>query len=106
MDTASVANPTSRIERGIRLYRERGGEIEVTRGGTMKVPSCTGDAFYVVYEEYGFCSCVDSRRARRIGERCKHATAASIYAAKRRSDRRARRDDTLDAHAYCSERLR
>ena len=105
MDTASVAK-TTRAARGIQLFREYGDSIEVTRGGTYRVPSASGRDAYVVYEQYGFCSCVDSRHARKLGEVCKHFTAARICASKRRAARRARRDDTLDAHFFSLERLR
>jgi hypothetical protein len=101
-------HPTTRLFRGVRLFREKGHEITRTPGGTYHVPSCTGDSHYVVYliTDFTCCSCLDHHRSRKAGEFCKHVHAAGIVAAKRRAARRARRDDTLDAHAYCSERLR
>lgn len=77
---------TTRLQRGIRLFRERGDEITRTTGGTYIVPSCTGDGHYVVYlGEITCCSCPDSRRAKSEGEYCKHVWAASTAAAKRRA---------------------
>ena len=82
---------TTRLQRGIRLHRERGHEITRTEGGTYKVPSCSGEASYVVYlGEFSFCSCPDHRRAAKAGERCKHFHAAEISASKRRAARRRR----------------
>ncbi len=80
---------TTRLERGVRLYRERGHEITRTTGGTYRVPSCSGEASYHVYlGEVTTCSCPDSRRAKQDGEYCKHVHAAAIVAAKRRAARR------------------
>ncbi len=80
---------TTRLSRGIALYRERGHEITRTIGGTYIVPSCTGEGHYVVYTgEFEFCSCPDHRRAREAGEACKHRVAVEIMIAKRRAARR------------------
>ncbi len=82
---------TTRLSRGVRLFRERGHEITRTEGGTYLVPSCTGEGHYVVYRgEFEFCSCPDHRRAKASGEgeRCKHAVAVEILIAKRRAARR------------------
>ena len=81
---------TTRLQRGVKLFRERGDEIERTEGGTFRVPSCKGGGFYVVYRdpEFAFCSCPDHRRAREVGEVCKHRVAVEILAAKRRAARR------------------
>ncbi len=88
MDTTTVPKST-RLERGVRLYRERGAEITRTTGGTYRVPSCSGEASYHVYlGEVTTCSCPDSRRAKQDGEYCKHVHAAGIAAAKRRAARR------------------
>ncbi|PLS82352.1 MAG: hypothetical protein CYG60_24630, partial [Actinobacteria bacterium] len=71
-DTTTVPK-TSRLQRGIRLYRERGHEITRTTGGTYRVPSCSGEASYHVYlGEVTTCSCPDSRRAKATGEYCLH----------------------------------
>ncbi len=81
---------TTRLERGVRLYRERGHEITRTTGGTYHVPSATTEGqHYVVYlGEITTCSCPDSRRAKAKGEYCLHVHAAAIVAAKRRAARR------------------
>ncbi len=82
---------TDRLQRGVRLFRERGAEITRTTGGTYIVPSCTGEGHYVVYlGQITTCSCPDSRRAKDAGEFCKHVHAAHIAAAKRRAARRRR----------------
>ena len=88
MDTTTIPTRTTRLQRGIRLFHERGHEITRTPGGTYRVPSCTDEARYVVYlGEFEFCSCPDHRHAKQAGERCKHAHAAEIAAAKRRAAR-------------------
>ncbi len=85
----SATAPTTRLERGVRLYRKRAHEITRSTGGTYIVPSCTGEGHYVVYlGEVTTCSCPDSRRAKDVGEYCKHVHAAAIAAAKRRAARR------------------
>ncbi len=83
---------TTRLERGVRLFMERGHEITRTTGGTYRVPSATTEGqHYVVYlGEITTCSCPDSRRAKAKGEYCLHVHAAAIVAAKRRAARRRR----------------
>ena len=89
--SSAPAHPSTRLSRGIALHRERGHEITRTEGGTYRVPSCTGEGHYVVYlGDFPFCSCPDHRRAAKDGDRCKHAHAAYIAAAKRRAARRRR----------------
>jgi hypothetical protein len=89
MDTTTVPAKTTRLQRGVRLFAERGHEITRTTGGTYRVPSCSGEASYHVYlGEVTTCSCPDSRRAREAGGFCKHVHAAYIFAAKRRAARR------------------
>ncbi len=86
MKKSSAPAHPSRLQRGIALFRERGLEITRTTGGTYIVPSCTGEGHYVVYlGEVTTCSCPDSRRAKDVGEYCKHVHAAAIAAAKRRA---------------------
>ena len=106
LSEVSVAK-TTRMERGVRLYFERGHEITPTTAHTYRVPACSGIGTYIVHLDLGCCSCVDSERRRERGDRtpCKHLVAASILASKRRAARRARRDDTLDTHFASSERL-
>lgn len=87
--TTTVPHKTTRLQRGIRLFNERGHEITRTTGGTYRVPSCTGEGTYHVYlGEVTTCSCADSRHARVAGEFCKHVHAAYILQAKRRAARR------------------
>ena len=91
MTTATIPPKTTRLQRGIRLFNERGHEITRTPGGTYRVPSCTGEGHYVVYlGGFEFCSCPDHRRAKEAGERCKHFHAAGVAASKLRAARRRR----------------
>ncbi len=88
MDKTTVAAKTTRLQRGVRLFAERGHEIERTTANTYRVPSCTGSGSYLVYLDLRACLCPDHRRAKEAGERCKHFHAAYIFAAKRRAARR------------------
>ncbi|MDP9457513.1 MAG: hypothetical protein M3Q60_17445 [Actinomycetota bacterium] len=90
MSTKSLPKSTTRLQRGVRLYRERGHEIERLEIHTYAVPSCSGDETYTVYTDLRCCTCPDHRRAKAAGERCTHFHAAGIYAAKRRAARRRR----------------
>lgn len=80
MDSTSVQK-TTRIERGIALYRDRGEEIAHVRGTVWSVPSCSGSSaeLYLVELTGGICTCPDRPPA---GEVCKHATAATIASSK------------------------
>ncbi len=86
MAEKSVAR-TTRIERGVKLYREHAGEIERTTANTYKVPSCTGEGHYVVYFDTASCTCLDHAKAKAKGECCKHFHAAHIAHCKRRAAR-------------------
>ncbi len=89
MDKTTVAAKTTRLQRGLALFRERGHEITRTTGGTYIVPSCTGEGHYVVYRgEFEFCSCPDHRCAKEAGDACKHRIAVEVFVAKRRAARR------------------
>ena len=90
MTTTTVPAKTTRLQRGIALFLERAGEIERTTANTYRVPSCTGEGFYLVYLDLRACLCPDHARAKAAGERCKHFHAAGIYAAKLRAARRRR----------------
>jgi hypothetical protein len=81
---------TTRLQRGVRLFRERGAEIERLEIHTYAVPSCSGDETYTVYTDLSCCTCPDHRRAKAAGERCKHYHAVEIFTAKRRAARRRR----------------
>ncbi len=88
--SSATAPPTTRLQRGVRLYRERGAEIERLEIHTYAVPSCSGDETYTVFTDMGCCSCPDHRRAKAAGEACKHRVAIEIFTAKRRAARRRR----------------
>ncbi len=79
---------TTRLQRGIRLFNERGAEIERLEIHTYAVPSCSGDETYTVYTDLSCCTCPDHRRAKEAGELCKHRVAVEIFTAKRRAARR------------------
>ncbi len=83
MDTSSVPQPiirrTTREERGIILFRERGSEIEHVMGATWLVPSRTGDGLYAVDLETESCECPGPRQLMRP---CKHVYAARIARSK------------------------
>ncbi len=79
---------TTRLQRGVRLHRERGAEIERLKIHTYAVPSCSGDETYTVYTDLSCCTCPDHRRAKEAGELCKHRVAVEIFTAKRRAVRR------------------
>ncbi len=88
MSKNTVAAKTTRLQRGVRLYREHGHEIERVEIHTYAVPSCSGDETYTVYTDLRCCTCPDHRRAKAAGERCKHYHAVEIFTAKRRAARR------------------
>jgi predicted nucleic acid-binding Zn finger protein len=89
-ETTIPPKTTTRLQRGIRLFIERGHEITRTAGGTYIVRSCTGGTYVVYAGEFAFCSCPDHRRAKEFGEVCKHRVAVEILIAKRRAARRRR----------------
>ncbi len=88
MDTTTVAAKTTRLQKGVRLHRERGHEITRLEIHTYAVPSCSGDETYTVFTDMGCCSCPDHRRTKAAGESCKHRIAVEIFVAKRRAARR------------------
>ncbi len=92
MSTTTVAAKTTRLQRGIRLFAERGHEIERISAHTYRVPSGTGEGHYTAYTDLRACTCPDHIRAKALGngERCKHVIAAEIVLAKRRAARRRR----------------
>ncbi|MDP9488233.1 MAG: hypothetical protein M3Q49_21025 [Actinomycetota bacterium] len=89
---SATAPPSTRLQRGIALHRERGHEIERISAHTYRVPSCTGEGHYTAYTDLRACTCPDHIRAKALGngERCKHVIAAEIVLAKRRAARRRR----------------
>jgi hypothetical protein len=72
-------HPSTREQRGLALYRERGDEIKHVRGAVWAVPSCTRAGIYLVDLAGLLCTCADIPPA---GEVCKHTTAATIARAK------------------------
>jgi bifunctional pyridoxal-dependent enzyme with beta-cystathionase and maltose regulon repressor activities len=90
MDTTTIPATTTRLQRGVRLFLERGQEIDRTTAHTDRVPSCSGEGFYLVWTDMRACTCPDHRTAKAAGERCKHVVAAEIVLAKRRAARRRR----------------
>ena len=84
------ARKTTRLQRGVRLFAERGHEIECLEIHTYSVPSCSGDDSYTVFTDLRCCTCPDHRRAKASGKRCKHFHAVEVFVAKRRAARRRR----------------
>ncbi len=92
MSKTSVAHPAhpspvpepvrERVERGRRLFEERGDLIEHEGRGVYRVPSCAGKRSYKVdlalFGGEEACSCPDAKR----GHICKHLVAASIHRAR------------------------
>ena len=88
----------TRMERGIRLFCERGDEIIEVEPGIYKVPSYSGEATYTVDLNRERCSCPDRTT------RCKHLFAATIFAAKKRRCRRVTADRPQRRHGERQER--
>ncbi len=86
--SSATAPPSTRLQRGIRLFNERGHEITRLEIHTYAVPSCSGDGTYTVFTDLRCCTCPDHRRAKASGERCKHYHAVEVFTAKRRAARR------------------
>ena len=77
----TTAKTTSRQQRGITLFRERGQEIVKVEPGVYCVPASEGGGFYRVDFNRQTCECKDRAPA------CKHLFAATIFAAKKRCRR-------------------
>ncbi len=77
----------SRILRGLKLFKERGAEIERVGIHTYRVPSCTGNGSYTVYTDLRCCTCPDHPHVKAAGARCKHVVGAEIVVSKRRAAR-------------------
>ena len=84
MSEQSLAGGTTRVERGIQLWLTRRHEFERVKANTWRIPSCTSPERYLVWLEYGNCSCPDSKRAKEMGVRCKHVIAAKLASQHRR----------------------
>ncbi len=72
-----------RVNRGLVLWRNQGGEIRTMPAGGLSVPSCTepGRIYRVSLADEGRCSCPDWQRRK---QPCKHVFAALIWVAKQR----------------------
>ena len=72
-----------RVNRGLALWRNQGGEIRPMPAGGLSVPSCSesGRIYRVLLADEGRCSCQDWRHRK---QPCKHVFAALIWAAKQR----------------------
>ena len=79
--TSLAPRRTTRQQRGIALFLERGEEIEHVEGWRWRVPSCSGSGVYLVDLRAESCECPD-RPPSKAGEVCKHAVAATIARAK------------------------
>jgi hypothetical protein len=79
MVTMSLPQPTTpsttREQRGLQIWRERGAEIRHLSGSRWAVPSCSGTCVYIVDLHQDTCSCSD---AIWNGGGCKHLIAASV----------------------------
>ncbi len=92
-DSALAPTPTkNRAIRGVRLYEERGHEIEALGGHRYSVPSCDGSKRYTVTTdiagEFVSCECPDAMH--QPGRPCKHFYALATLKAKRRAARPSR----------------
>lgn len=75
----SLPQRTTRQDRGLALFRDRGEEIEHLNRQRWAVPSCSGEHRYVVDLRHQTCTCDDS-----IWQDggCKHLVAATIQRSK------------------------
>ncbi|MDP8951617.1 MAG: hypothetical protein M3N18_05170 [Actinomycetota bacterium] len=85
MDTTTVAHPPTPESRALRLYRERGAEIERTGPWTYLVPSLSGGEPHAVNYKRETGDCADHGYR---GVLCVHVYAVGIHRAKRRGGRR------------------
>jgi hypothetical protein len=76
MDTTTVAQPTTREQRGLELYRERRGEFVRISKDVTEVPGSKRGVYYRTNLGVGSCSCPDHRRR---GGTCKHLAASELY---------------------------
>jgi len=79
--SASRAPTSTREQRGLRLARERAGEIWPcgVASDVWRVPSGSDESVYLVDLDVESCSCEDHRRS---GKLCKHVFAARVVRAK------------------------
>lgn len=74
----SIAPPSTRVTRGIKLADEQAHRINRVYSFTWEVPSCTGNGTYIVRTDRGTCDCPDPDRG------CKHQVAVEVVASRRR----------------------
>jgi hypothetical protein len=73
---------TTRAERALKLFEERGQDIRCISAGVYRVPSCSG-SYDVLYGKREECPCPDYLYGG--GRACKHLLAVGIMHAARRS---------------------
>jgi hypothetical protein len=74
-NTSLAPRRTTRQQRGIALFQERGEEIGHVEGWEWRVPYCSASGVYLVDLRAEFCECPDRAPE---GEVCEHITAAII----------------------------
>ena len=80
MATQILAHQTTREERGLELYRNRGASIRHLGGSIYRVPSQDGERSYdVEYGQREICACADYLYR---GRTCAHLYALAIATAK------------------------
>jgi hypothetical protein len=90
----SSVKRSSRAERALALYRERGHLIHRFGTGLYRVPSCSEEgSYYTVDYLDETCTCRDFEFGH--GRACKHILAVGVSVARRRGDT-ARRLDALE----------
>ena len=88
MTNRSLAHPTTRITRGIALYRDHADRIVHEGHGVYTVPGCSGGVYTVDLAVFGgeeSCSCPDHARHKAP---CKHVFAATVARSKARAKAR------------------
>jgi hypothetical protein len=82
-DSSAPANPSTREDRALELYRTRRNDIEPIAPDIYLVPSCSGEGAYRVrYGTRESCECPDFAFGH--GRACKHLLVIGIMHAARR----------------------
>jgi hypothetical protein len=76
--SASTAQPSTRVTRGLELANEQAHRTNRIYAHTWEVPSCSGNGTYTVRTDRGTCDCPDPDRG------CKHQVAVEVVASRRR----------------------
>ena len=84
IESSAPAPTTTREQRGLALFEERGHEIHRFGAGLYRVPSCSGEGFYTVDYLEERCTCPDHAYR---GVTCLHIYAVGILNAKRRQSK-------------------